>query len=579
MSSAFVVTTRLIYKRAWLSILFWSVLFVLIPFAFLRIEQYLAGPVSWRCGNRTFTDYAFYYFSYLCMSSTIFMNVSVDVIKDCRKICLGLPVSSRVIASWLMLIVVALFVAMQLVTYGMYRLLILDQTVLREFWPVTGPLSFLVTLILVGYCFYWLMHVPSLPRLLAGIIVLPGMLVWFVARFFPDGFNEGLEPWNRVTPGEWGTMLGVSLGAWYLGTIAFAQVRAGNTVSSTSWERLREWWKVLSVGTGSEIQKSQHSLAAMLAQVHWRDSCQRAVMTGCVLVGGLQLTASGLFGALMFWNNAYLRGVSPDSFMMNLVGMLVAVSTSFCFISVVVVAVLLGLGISSKRPGEMKLYLSQIPVSDRSMNSIFACNMLRACGYTCLINQVVLLICLCVVAALYGWQTFTVLLHSGFFHVRYSLHIVLMLGGLWLIAANLVALLWSGRGRLLGVALLCLELVFMFYAMTVYLLGRYSSNYFLNGVVFYGMLLSVYLPLIWGMFHAFRTASRKQLLTRRQARLALSGWCVSAIVLLIYMLSRLDNSNMLPQTGAFWLVNSGLCALFLLPFATIPLAVSWNRHR
>lgn len=579
MSSAFVMTTRLIWKRAWLPVLFWSGLFVLIPFAFLKIEQYLAGPLSWRCGNRSFTDYALYYFSYLCMSSAIFMNVSVEVIKDCRKICLGLPVSSRVIASWMMLTVVAMFVAMQLMTNGLYRLLILDQRGLSNFWPLKGPLLFLVTLILVGYCFYWLLQNPSLPRLLAGIILLPGMLVWFVARFYPDGFNEGLEPWNRVTSGEWGTMLGVSLGAWYLGTVAFAQVRAGTTVSSTSWERLREWWKGLSVGTGSEIQKSQNSLTAKLAQMHWRDSCQHSVLTGCVLVGFLQLAASSLFALMLVLNTPTLREISSNSFMMNLVGMLVAVSTVFCFIAVVVVASMIGRGISSKGSGEMKLFLAQVSVTDCSLSRILTRNLLRAFGYTFLINQLILLVCLCVVAVFYGWPAFSALLHAGFFHVRFSLHILLMLGGLWLIGANVAASLWSDRGKLLAVAGLSLELVFILYAMTGYLLREYSSNYFLNGAIFYGMLLSFYLPLLWGMFHAFRTACRKQLLTRRQARLALSGWCVSASVLLIYMLSRLDNYGGLSQRGAFWLVNTGLCALFLLPFATIPLAVSWNRHR
>ncbi|QDV21301.1 hypothetical protein Pan153_59890 [Gimesia panareensis] len=579
MGTALAVTTKMLWKRTWLPVLFWSGVFVLIPFMFLRIEQYLAGPVGWRCGNRSFDEYVFYYILYLWWTSFISISIGVETTKGFRKFSLGLPLSSRTIASGIMFTVVALFISMQLVIYGLYRLLILEKVVSRDFWPMTGPLSFSVTLILVGYCFYWLLQIPSLPRLLAAIILVPGMLVWFVARFFPDGLNHGVEPWNRVTPGEWGTMLGVSLGAWYLGTVAFAQVRAGTGVPGPVWERLREWWKTLTVGTASDMQTSQPSLTAMLAQTHWRDSGRRAVMTGGVLAGLLQLAASGLLGVLMYSNNAYLREISSDSFMMDLVGMLVAISTLFCCIAVLVVAGMIGRGISSKAPEEMKRFLAQAPISDSSLNRILTRNLVRAFGYTFLINQMILLVCLSVVALIYGWHVFSALLYSGTFHVRFLLHLPLLLCGLWLIGANVAASLWSDRGKLLAVAGLSLELVFILYGMAGYLLREYSGNFFLRGAVLYGMLLSVYLPLLWGMFHAFRTACRKQLLTRGQVRLALSAWSVAAIVLLIYHLSLLDHFHKLSQLGVYWLIYTGLCALFLLPFALLPLAVSWNRHR
>jgi hypothetical protein len=578
MGTALAVTTKMLWKRAWQPVLFWSVLFVLIPLTFLRIQQYLAGPVGWRCGDRSFTDFATYYFLYLWWSSYISICVGVEMTKGFRKFSLGLPLSSRAIASAMMFSVVALFVTMQLVTYGLYRLLILDKAAIRSYWPMTGPLFFFVTLILAGYCFYWLLQVPSLPRLLAAIFLLPGMLVWFVARFFPNGFSKGLEPWNQVAPGEWGAMLGVSLGAWYLGTVAFAQVRAGSAVPGPVWERFREWWKSLSVGTTSDLQADQLSHTAMLAQTHWRDSCQRAVMTAGVLTGLVQLATSGLFGVLIYSNTSDVRELSSNSFTMNLVGLLVVTSTIFCFIAVVVVASMIGRGVS-KGPGEMKLFLAQVPVSDRSLSRILTRNLLRALGYSVLINQLILLVCLSVVAVFYGLPVFGALLYSGTFHAHYTLHILLMLCGLWLIGANVAASLWSDRIKLLAAAGLSLELVFILYAMVGYLLREYSRYYFLNGAVFYGMLLSVYLPLLWGMFYTFRTALRKQLLTRGQVRLALSVWCITAILLLIYYLSLLDYFHKLSQLGVFWLIYTGVCALFLLPFALLPLAVSWNRHR
>ncbi|WP_417385088.1 hypothetical protein [Gimesia sp.] len=553
MSSAFVMTTRLIWKRAWPPVLFWSGLFVLIPFAFLRIEQYLAGPVSWRCGNRFFTDYALYYFSYLCMSSAIFMNVSMEVIKDCRKICLGLPVSSRVIASWMMLTVVAMFVAMQLMTNGLYRLLILDQRGLSNFWPLKGPLLFLVTLILVGYCFYWLLQNPSLPRLLAGIILLPGMLVWFVARFYPDGFNEGLEPWNRVTSGEWGTMLGVSLGAWYLGTGAFAQIRSGTAQPGPAWELMKQWWNRLAVGARSDRETDPRSQTAIatLKQVHWRNSCRSGVLIGFGLAG---VAFCCNLAAFFIWAKpgAYPRPgyLLPVMYLTYL----------FMQIAVVVLGLKQAYSVAPQPNQQIKDYWVSVPLTDRELAAALKQNILKA-GMLVLLAMILLGVggSYLLYALIQGlgvissdWQW---LVERELVATLIGLGVIGILS-YWSIMLNFISVFWFPR-QSVGLWVVASLIVLLIFSVTVSeLLPVLRTPVILLDAC---LILGGTVLAFW---HAYRSA-------------LIGGKTIwrAALFSLLLCIAFWDSS----KSDLFLL--SALLVFTVLPFATIPLVVSWNRHQ
>ncbi|HAH44759.1 MAG TPA: hypothetical protein DCM07_07835, partial [Planctomycetaceae bacterium] len=96
-----------------------------------------------------------YHFAYLGVSYIFFLGVCLQALAGSEKFCLGLPVSSTSIATWMMLSMVGLVVALQLVTNGLYRVLFFDDRWLADYWPLLGPLLFMVTLILVGHAAYW----------------------------------------------------------------------------------------------------------------------------------------------------------------------------------------------------------------------------------------------------------------------------------------------------------------------------------------------------------------------------------------------------------------------------------------
>ncbi|HCO26608.1 MAG: hypothetical protein CME31_18705, partial [Gimesia sp.] len=280
MSSDFVMTTRLIWKRAWPLALGVVAAFVLFPYVVLKVIA-----VAEEFEGRVHVDifkFGFLFAFYMLLSSFAFLGISVAMTIGFQKYFLRLPIPSRTIASGIMFTAVTLFLSMQLLTNGFYRLLFFDQNWLSDYWPLTATLMFLVTLTLVGYAVFWLMQAPSLTRLCASVSFIAGMLVWFFARFYPDGFSGAVVPWNRVTPGEGAAMLGVSLGAWYLGTAAFAQIRSGRSLPSPAWERMKQWWNTLAVGASSDRETDPHTQTAIatLKQVHWRDSCRSGVLIG-----------------------------------------------------------------------------------------------------------------------------------------------------------------------------------------------------------------------------------------------------------------------------------------------------------
>jgi hypothetical protein len=211
MNAALVTTTRLFLKRAWAGALLAVSALVLCP---LMYRLVFAEP------GRMFAQEDLFGVNimYLILSSILFLAVGYNAIQGTHKICMGLPVRSTPIATWMMLATVSLVVVLQLVTNGAYRLLFFDAHWLSEYWPLLGPLLFMVTVILVSHAIYWGLYAVSLTRIVCWTCLVIGMCWWFVARYYPEGFQARAISWKHVTLSEFVTLLVVSVGAWYFGT-------------------------------------------------------------------------------------------------------------------------------------------------------------------------------------------------------------------------------------------------------------------------------------------------------------------------------------------------------------------------
>ena len=564
MSSALYVTTKGFCKRTWFGALLAVSTLVIAPLLFRTISR-LQGL------NLVYVEHDLfsYHFAYLGISWVFFLGACLQGLPGVQRIVLGLPVSSKSIASWLMFTMVGYVVLLQLVTNGFYRLLFFDQNWLADYWPVLGPLLFLVTLIMVGHSIYWSLFAPSISRYAFGALLLVGMFWWFISRYYPNGFKADIVPWSKVTLSEFVTMQLVCIAAWYQGTRAFAQVRAGTAVSSPQWEQMVVWWNALLAGAIPERQIVPLSRRTALSRLHWRDSCHRAV----IMVG------LG-FGMIVFVFTLGLgvdMGMGPGtSGVYDPLRDFLIITTLFTLVAAVVVAVLIGDGICGQGRTEMKRYLAITPLSDRELDSIFMGNLVKAFASVFLLIHLGLFLSIVAMVFYFGpekfkseWSWDTV--------VGLSLeHLWITVMGFWIIAANIISVFWTGRSwfyyTVLGIFFGGFGLLMVF----VNIGNRINWSYTVRWYFEFGIYLVLTCLILGGTMAAFVVACQKNRIKGTTAVIAFLFWLISSFV---WFLSGVQPQISLQSQLTLLLIYSSVMALAVTPFATIPLALSWNRHR
>jgi hypothetical protein len=442
---------------------------------------------------------------------------------------------------------------MQLATNGFYRLLFFDQNWLSDYWPLMGTLMFLVTLTLVGYAVFWLMQAPSLTRLCASVSFIAGMLVWFISRFYPDGFGGAVVPWARVTPGEAAAMLGVSLGAWYLGTAAFAQIRSGTAVPSPAWERMKQWWNTLAVGASSDRETDPHTQTAIatLKQVHWRNSCRSGVLIGFALAG---VAFCCNLAAFFIWTKP---GANPRPVYILPVSYL---TYAFLQFATVVLLVKQAFSVAPQPKQQIKDYWVSVPFTDRELAAVLIQNILKA-GMLVLLAMIpigvggsyllyALIQGLGVISSDWQW-----LVEHGLVATLIGVVVIGILS-YWSIMLNAISVFWFPR-RSVSLWVVASLIVLLLISVTV-------SE--LLPVLRTPIILLDACLILGGTVLAFLHAYRSALIGGKTI------WRLTLFSLLLCI--------------AFWnfsrpdlLFFSALLVFTVLPFATIPLVVSWNRHR
>lgn len=566
MSSALYVTTKGFCKRTWMGALLAVSTLVLAPLLFRTISRMQGLDLVYV--NHDLFDY---HFAYLGISWVFFLGACLQGMPGVQRIVLGLPVSSKSIASWLMFAMVGFVVLLQLVTNGLYRLLFFDQNWLNDYWPVLGPLMFLVTLILVGHYIYWSKFAPSFTRFTFWTLLLVGMFWWFLSRYYPNGFKAEIVPWSKVTLSEFLTMQVACIAAWYQGTRAFAQVRAGTAVPSPQWEQVTRWWKALLTGTVSESQIVALSRRTALARMHRRDSCQRAV-----IMGGLG------FGIVVF---VFTLSVGIDFGIKA--GMLTTfqlirdfqmITLLFTLVAAVIVAVLLGEGLCGPGRTEMKRYLAITPLSDREFNAIFMGNMAKAFTSVILLIHLGLLLSILVMVCYFGPEKFKTDPSWNWVAMRSLEHLWFTVLGFWIIAANMISIFWTGRTwfyyTMLGLFFAGFSLLMVYFSVGI----RVDLSYSVRKYIEMGIPLILPTLFFGGALTAYVVACQKKRIRSSTAVIACLFWLVCFPAVVFWYL-RQEQLSQISHPWGHILIQTSLLSLAVTPFATIPLALSWNRHR
>ncbi|QDT45564.1 hypothetical protein Pan241w_56900 [Gimesia alba] len=461
-----------------------------------------------------------------------------------QKLMLRMPVATAQFVSGLILSTLVILLMVSLVSNGVYRLLLFDADGFRQFWPVTGPTLFLVTLIVVAHCIYWNLQRPGFARLLFWFSFVIGMCYWLQSRYYPDGFNGYAAPWSTVTWPEFFTMLTVSVTAWIGAIRSCALVRGGVAVPSQMWERVwKEVGRLGHVNWASGFRKPD-SVSSAFARLYWRDCCS-SVMLYWVLLGSGLLVIS-FFSGTGSWD-------------------LGAIVFLFLFFPSFFMSLMLGSSLQSSH--QMKGYLAVVPLSDRDIASI----LVRA-----ILKLVVISVTSVLLFGLAGGSLVSLLLQgfettrdSGLWTImdewRFGLISLgsLLLLSFWAMISNMTVLLWIPRRA-------CYFILFLLPGVIGFFIAIHENVNLFSSVIGDLIFLTISV-LIWSAtLLAYVRAYRTELIHARALWLA-ALFCLVAPAL--YW--NFWGTNELP----FRVILSSLLVLAVTPFATIPLAVSWNRHR
>ncbi|QDV21296.1 hypothetical protein Pan153_59840 [Gimesia panareensis] len=555
MSSAFVMTTRLIWKRAWLGALLTALVLVTVPMVLPAVLHLLPGAVNENLAQLfrsqlLILGLSWVAFGFLCINAAY---------QSPLQLTRGLPVSSTRIASWVMWSTVVMVVVPALLINGLVRLLLMNASWPDHDYSVLGPSLFITAFILVAWSAFWSLQTPGFWRLLFWTVAVAGLVSWLVYRYYPEGVGGKLVPWKTVTLAEGITMLAVTGFAWLAGVRSYSLIRCGAAVTSRHWSQMEDWLN------GDLLYRHKHTFSTAgsamqaFARLHWKDSCHPTTLTvmsfGCLT---LILNLSGYLYKVAYGLDNPVVGSNP------------AVCTLIVFLlSSFSLLLTLGYSLGLQDFSSMKGYLAQLPISDRELSQGLIFNLFKSLG----------LLIFWVYFVGFGVSYLIVVCHQGLEVLQqdwnwiqqqeFNENMILMplttLLLVWALISNGLALIWTGHTKFIGN-------VFFLGAVLFYLtffVAMHTPQTLVPVFTQFWMLLII--GLIWTVtFLTYCAAVRRALVTQRTVLLVI----LFCLITLPYSWTYWDALSLLELCFV-----STLLLLPVLPFATIPLAVYWNRHR
>ncbi len=416
---------------------------------------------------------------------------------------------------------------------------ILNQTLGLE-WAIWGPAIFAAVALSAVMAVAWLAE-ESVGWLTVGLAVVAATLgMWFQSRF-GAAFSNPTHSWQRVTVGEVFAMLTMTMLFYGVGVFAVARNRRGEppiSIGITNWIR-----RILDFGVAERPQfatplQAQRWLtwhrngwvmpllagaAIFVGVVIWTFTSRNAVdLFQAVFAGGYALGMLGFAGALLFGNTA----LNESTYIMG-------------------------------------HFQATRPLSDSAMARALLQNVTKSVFLAWLVWLVAFLIlCVCLVATGNGEA---IRLPEG---ARW-----------WFFPATFLSP-WAATGILMTIFLvgqpnLVVRLAFMapFLFITSTIASRFLFSRETQVIVDRCFLAVTAIVLVVASAWAYVAACRRKLITKTTLYAAVLIWAVATIGICL-----LWPKTPLPRWPAYMMIAAG-AALVVVPIASVPLALSWNRHR
>ena len=531
------------WKRAGLVLFGTIAAFVVIPALFYRI---LLGLTLQTNALEPLT----FHFSYLGVALLVFCSVGFSPQIGLRDRLFVLPLTTRFIVAWLLVMPMATVALSNLVTNLLFDYFFDVQ------WPLLRPTLWLALMALVLKVMYWRLLVGRARQLLLFAGILAVMAWRFVLHYYPDGFWAEIDASNSMGWLEVLAMLTVGVVAWVVGQWSIAQHRRGDASEILTATKLAEVVEIRLREITSRTVAGHASAAAAMRWYYWREGIVAGIGGGCI-------------GACMLLFVQYHEFTSLD-------GNLWEATTTMMCVMPLVAGMFLGVvqGMSVRTPGRkgdqvMSSFLATKPVSNREL----ATSLLAISLQGCLISWLILVATAAILPTfiwLFGdigplrgeFQEWRLSHQLGLAAIPCVLLIALLI--IWTTASVLASCAFIGRDYITAPFWPILLIAMVFIVVARERLPREMVELFQLGV-----LGCAVFTVVGSTVCIYAAALRRRLVSHRLAGWSLSGWMLLAIG--CYFL--------LPWDSSYRLGTCGLTMLSFTPLAATPLALSWNRHR
>lgn len=432
---------------------------------------------------------------------------------------------------------------------GMYVITASIVNVTGAQWPVIGPALYLATSIACALAAIWCLEGNMLSQLFGCCATTVPLFIWFSRRYSATIMGDWETMWLQPSAGEALTLGAISATAYSLSIRGVAHTRRGDV-----WDfaALQAWLENLFGGNSA----APHFSSAWRAQV-WCEAREKMVYAPASLM------LLGMLLALIAWLSVYMETAEFLNFtlIMPVVGMTTAMP--------LVYGILVGNCAQEKRPG-MRHFLGTRPVPDQFL----AAAMLRTAATALVSSWCMWLAGVAAVMAL-AWlaghqdAVGKALLPES----TTAANALLIIAGVpflsWTITTVLASLIATGRTSLVVAVISSTIAAWLSFG----ILKAYAPPHVFDFLLHSWLITSGVLALI-GTGWAYVVATRRGLLAANVSLAALAVWLGLAGACLYF--ARFPRE----AVPLIWFVHIlGVLALGILPFAAMPLAVRWNRHR
>ncbi|NQV26284.1 MAG: hypothetical protein HQ518_18170 [Rhodopirellula sp.] len=500
---------------------------------------------------------------YLSIGFMVMAIPLVEAYKGVYQRMYVLPISSTLIASWMMISAIVTVVGQEVLIHWVYGFTLSDWSYVTIFGEHRGVLStcqpVFATTVCIMTAMFWNMKFFRFRKLLVCVLVWFLYISWIFSRYFPHGFHfpnrlsREPEAWMTLSVTEGVICLSIIAASWVVTYRGIVRDRCGDNIGYSLEKRVEDvtnWIKAIIFPDGVRDHASPE---AAIAWNQWRHCGRDAALAAGIGFG----TLPAIFLFSSFDSRRGLEGIVVLLFIIpGVVGFLTGS--------------VLGILAPSTARERITMFLATSPVSDARLARGLLWNAWR----TTLIawGLVILLGLLALGAAIFreGGSSLQVQIdqltrssHQSFGVM--ILPLALLASGVlaWTLTATSAVLHWTGNhllplSAIVGVLAVGagLSLLSFFVDKEMITLLREAAMIAAAAVIVAGSLVG------------FWTAFQRKMVEPGSAAVLLSFWVVESLLCWFYF----------PAPPLHRLFVIGILILSVSPIAFAPLAISRNRH-